>query len=65
MPYMGSITKSLKHDLGKMKGLSDKQILLTYSWDELSIPELWERLLRTNRIVQRLFSKQAFLIALD
>ena len=62
---MGRLTTCLKVDLGLMKGKTDQEIVNSLNWGELTLSEIWDRLLRRNRLVQRLFPKTAFLTALD
>lgn len=46
-------------------GKTDADILKDMSIFEMDITEIWDRLLRTNKLIQRLFPKQSFLTALD
>ena len=64
MPLMGSLRTSLKIHKAITKQ-SEAQIVDSLAWHELTLSEIWDRLLRRNRLVQRLFPKTAFLTALD
>ena len=49
---------------GRLDGQTSEQIVDGMPWRQLSAGEAWDRLLRTNRLVQRLCPRQAFLTKL-
>ena len=65
MPLFGNMVVALKADRMRMQGQTEQQIVESLAWHELTLSELWDRLLRRNRAVQRLCPKTAFLKALD
>lgn len=50
---------------GRCNKLSEREIIDSLLWCELSPKELWDRLLRSNKVVQVVFPKTSFLLLLD
>ena len=62
---MSNTSRSLQIYLGKLDGKTKQETMDAIPFYDLGITEVWDRLLRKSRLVQRMFPKTAFLKAMD
>ena len=62
---MSMITRELTIFLAKTTGKSNQVAIDELGFFDLTVKEMWNRLLRSNKLIQRMFPKTSFLTAFD